>query len=315
MAEEPQPTLTASVQLAGGPCALDAGPEEGTLAAAAYCHDPRYACRGGGVAAIEVGGGNPLVASFHPLAGAFDARWWREKGAILAVGDEGKVATLPMASIRREGGVVRAFQRGALATSVAPPGVALASSGQAASVDPERGDVLRRWMAHDAEGWTADCSGSFGVILTGGDDGALRAWDARTKGPEEVAVREHPAGVCSARLVKGEGSVVTGCYDGRVRWLDLRAGLAPRRWAVGGREAGVWQVAVNEVDGSVIAASTFDGAACLDVHGNALWRHTAGKGALLTYGAAWTSDARAAVADFSPAEISLFSHPVGGGGG
>ena len=83
------------------------------------------------------------------------------------------------------------------------------------------------------------------VLLSGADDGLLKAWDLRAPsaaGPVWVN-RQHGAGVCSIQFdVQSQYRFATGSYDHGVRVWDLRN---PRKAAVRGPcecDGGVWRL-------------------------------------------------------------------------
>jgi len=109
---------------------------------------------------------------------------------------------------------------------------------------------VHEWQAHEypggapAEVWITafDCWHT-DTVLTGADDGILKAWDTRMPGMvQTVNRRTHEAGVCSIQYdINREHVFVTGSYDSKVRIWDSRNLKQPTQEPYD-VEAGPWRV-------------------------------------------------------------------------
>jgi diphthamide biosynthesis protein 7 len=168
---------------------------------------------------------------------------------------------------------------GDLATSVAPlsasslSAAATCSNGSAHLVCADIGIVERSWNAHNAEAWSVDASCDMNrilsspLVLTGGDDRAVRLWDARDSARRAaLSPPEHGAGVCCVRFASFDPCfIATSSYDGYVRIFDARVPTKPAWWSAGS-ESGIWQfdMSFSSLDiFTIVAACTFSG---VEVH-------------------------------------------------
>jgi WD40 repeat protein len=140
------------------------------------------------------------------------------------------------------------------------------SDGHACLIDMDKNtkNAIRSWKAHDLEVWTISFGGSqhssigtdYDVVMTGADDGSLRAWDLRTDltVPAWKNDREHGAGVCVVRTSPiDDNCIVTGCYDQFVRLWDKRKLSRPIKKK--DLDGGVWRIKWDPLMPSHFAAA------------------------------------------------------------
>ena len=94
------------------------------------------------------------------------------------------------------------------------------------------------------------------LIVSGGWDGVVRVWDARSGLPRGEPLTGHNSTVTAVAVaeVAGEALIVSGCSDGVVRVSDARSGL-PRGEPLTGHESRVTAVAVAERAGEMLIIS------------------------------------------------------------
>ena len=88
-------------------------------------------------------------------------------------------------------------------------------------------------------------SGEGGLIVTGSDDKTVRVWSAST-GTCLKIVCEHQ-GPLSSVILQG-GRIVTACFDGKVRVIDVLTVLLPPCPGWDRRVCGVMQLGLHDVD-------------------------------------------------------------------
>jgi diphthamide biosynthesis protein 7 len=190
----------------------------------------------GGVRLLEVRGGN---ADDAPLE-------------IEELADEGAAPGAPMAlSLEYDAA------GGALAASFSDGGLRLLRTGAATL------ETTAAWRAHDLEAWVAayDRHDS-NVIYSGGDDGALKCWDARAGGraPAWVDRRAHGAGVCCvAGAPLRPHLLASGSYDDAARLWDARRPGRPLLAAAAPAGGGVWRLKWHPTDPALLLAACMHG--------------------------------------------------------
>ncbi|MGL4551913.1 MAG: WD40 repeat domain-containing protein, partial [Gemmataceae bacterium] len=142
------------------------------------------------------------------------------------------------AEARRIAGPPRTVQK--LAGNPARAEVAVTRrSGEVIVLDPGTGDTLWRAQAHSSQTWVVSDTQTPAVaydptgttLATGGADGTLRLWDARTGRPGRVLARGPVA--CLAVTISA-GRVAAAFTDNTIRVYDTATGKELRRWE-GGR--------------------------------------------------------------------------------
>ena len=106
------------------------------------------------------------------------------------------------------------------------------------------------WPAHaPAEAWAVAFAPDGRTVITGGDDHAVAAWDART-GARKAVARAHGSLVTAVTFLPGGRTFATGSFDGTVAVWDAAAHTVRRTLVHGAR---IRTVAVSP-DGALLAA-------------------------------------------------------------
>jgi len=149
--------------------------------------------------------------------------------------------------------------------------------------------------AHDLEMWAvAFDPWREGVVYTGADDCAFKAWDVRAdgaSGAQMVNRKTHGAGVtCVAPAPRNEHVVATGSYDDHVRLWDVRKITAPlSELNVGG---GAWRCRWHPTRDALACAAMGGGAVLIDVEsasGTLSKAYVYDAHESIVYGADWVS--------------------------
>lgn len=179
--------------------------------------------------------GLEMVSSSPALGGVYDIAWADDSKLACVTGD-GRVVIM----------VASGDDALSLASSTKPLNTVLTSvewdsqsrtsvvaeqSGSVSIWRPGFDDPVERWPAHrypngaPAEVWCATRRDH--LVMSGGDDSAVTAWDLRD-GPHPIFSnkRHHEAGVTALHLVD-ENRFLTGSYDQRARMWDRRKPATP----------------------------------------------------------------------------------------
>jgi cytochrome c len=115
-------------------------------------------------------------------------------GEIAAGGADGKVRFLTVGA--KEAGEVQASPTPIVALAMSPDGTLIAAAGiggAVAVIDRKARSVLRTLVGPGLQVWSAAFLPDSATVLTGGADGAIRRWNARTGEPIGSSVRGTPA--------------------------------------------------------------------------------------------------------------------------
>jgi cytochrome c len=115
-------------------------------------------------------------------------------GEIAAGGADGKVRFLTVGA--KEAGEVQASPTPIVALAMSPDGTLIAAAGiggAVAVIDRKARSVLRTLVGPGLQVWSAAFLPDSATVLTGGADGAIRRWSARTGEPIGSSVRGTPA--------------------------------------------------------------------------------------------------------------------------
>ena len=117
------------------------------------------------------------------------------------------------------------FKDVALSCAFRPDGRLLSASSQDGHVqtfDTQSRLILRTYTGHTGPVWSVAHSKGFGTLLSGGDDREVRVWDV-SSGEVVTRWQGHTDYVRTVREeADGENVVVSGSYDGTVRYWDRR---------------------------------------------------------------------------------------------
>jgi diphthamide biosynthesis protein 7 len=216
------------------------------------------------------------------LPGVFDLRWRpAEAGAARGAQLAAALADGGVRLLEARGGGDETLEIGELAAEGAAPGAPMALSldydaagGALAASFSDGGLRLLRagpaaleataaWRAHDLEAWVAAYDRHDGnVIYSGGDDGALKCWDARAGGraPAWVDRRAHGAGVCCvAGAPLRPHLLASGSYDDAARLWDARRPGRPLLAAAAPAGGGVWRLKWHPTDPALLLAACMQG--------------------------------------------------------
>ncbi|EWC45000.1 hypothetical protein DRE_06280 [Drechslerella stenobrocha 248] len=113
-----------------------------------------------------------------------------------------------------------------LSLAVSPDNARFASVGgdKAAFLwDVATAKTVRRFAGHYARINTCGFNHDASVLVTGSFDATVRLWDTKSNSTKPLMLWDEGKDSISS-LVVGDGEVITGCVDGRLRRYDLRMG-------------------------------------------------------------------------------------------
>ncbi|KAK6523858.1 hypothetical protein TWF281_001825 [Arthrobotrys megalospora] len=113
-----------------------------------------------------------------------------------------------------------------LSLSVSPDNSRFASVGGDKSAflwDVSTAKTLRRFAGHYARINTCGFNHDASILVTGSFDATVRLWDVKSNSMKPVMVWDDGKDSITS-LVVGDGEVITGCVDGKLRRYDLRMG-------------------------------------------------------------------------------------------
>ncbi|RVD81806.1 uncharacterized protein DFL_009653 [Arthrobotrys flagrans] len=113
-----------------------------------------------------------------------------------------------------------------LSLAVSPDNSRFASVGGDKSAflwDVATAKTLRRFSGHYARINTCGFNHDASILVTGSFDATVRCWDTKSNANKPVMVWDEAKDSITS-LTVGDGEVVTGCVDGRLRRYDLRMG-------------------------------------------------------------------------------------------
>jgi hypothetical protein len=129
-----------------------------------------------------------------------------------------------------------------------------ATSGRLPGVS-QPSDSLWPFGIHHGTVWSVAVSPDGRRLVSGGDDGVVRVWDAET-GRSLRELTGHTGGVRSVAVSPDGRRLVSGGFDGVVRVWDAETGRSLRELT--GHTGGVWSVAVSP-DGRRLVSGGVDG--------------------------------------------------------
>lgn len=179
--------------------------------------------------------GLELVSSSPALVGVYDIAWADDSMLACVTGD-GRVVTMAVSEDDALIHVSSTKPLNTVFTSVewdiqSRTSIVAEQSGSVSIWQPGFDDPVERWLAHryrngaPAEVWCATRRDD--VVISGGDDSAVTAWDLRD-GPRPIFsnTKHHEAGVTALHSID-ENRFLTGSYDQRASVWDRRSLVTP----------------------------------------------------------------------------------------
>lgn len=129
------------------------------------------------------------------------------------------------------------------------------NKGYAYLVDLKTSLIVSSWLAHSlpyvpsgegCEVWTCSMTDDGQTVVTGGEDGSMKLWDARSR-TQVAQSKAFEAGVVFVDFQKVDQKILTGSYDEHIRVFDrrnLKTVLKEKKL-----NGGVWNIEQNTVDG------------------------------------------------------------------
>lgn len=124
------------------------------------------------------------------------------------------------------------------------------------SLNADNMEIIRTWMAHNAEIWyVSQDLHDKNIFYTGSDDFIMKIWDVRSESLVAANKLGHEAGVCCIKSSPWDEFIVaTGSYDEKVRLWDRRMMRTVLKSVECG--SGAWRVSWNPKDRNLMAVAS-----------------------------------------------------------
>ncbi|CAI2348866.1 unnamed protein product [Caenorhabditis sp. 36 PRJEB53466] len=260
-----------------------------------YLLDPSSDSRSGSLCIVKIheSGGLQLENEISTSAGVFRFDFRNPSTVVAALTDGSLVVQKIEDAISSETTPVSSDMLLDLGLSDSSLSITSDNKGNAYIVDLNTSLIVSTWFAHSlpyvpgegCEVWSCAITGDAQTVVTGGEDGSMKLWDARTRTSIGQS-KAFGAGVVFVDFPSDSNQILTGSYDEHVRIFDrrnLKEATAEKKLT-----GGVWNI--EQTGSQFCVACMYGGYALLDSNTLEIVHQNRDSGANLLYGATKMSE-------------------------